>query len=169
MLMLPACGRDEGFVELNWQFVDANLDGLTYPEGDRDNTCGLSGRGSLGEELPYSISVRLVIEREDCDTECLVQEQTFDCDQLRGSLTEVPGSDGENYKMTVLPVIVPEDSSPSFVPRPECITGPGPQFRQVGAGRTVDLQVMQFIAYGIDLSASPKSAGFLDLDACAAP
>ena len=167
--MVAACGRDEGFVELNWQFVDANLDGLTYPEGDRDNTCGLPGRGSSGEELPYSSSVRLLIEREDCDAECLIQEQTFDCDQLRGSLTEVPGSNGENYKMTVLPVIVPKDAIPSFVPKPECITGPGPRFRQVGAGRTVDLQVMQFIAYGMDLSASPKSAGFLDLGACAPP
>ncbi len=161
-----ACGRDEGYVELNWQFVDANLDGLTYPEGDLDNTCGLPGVDAEGEALAYSLSVRLTIEREACELDCLVQEATFTCDRLRGSLTEVPGSAGENYKMTVSPVIAPHDDSPSFVPISACITGPGPQFRAVGPGRTVDLQVMQFIAYGMDLSASPKSAGFLDLVAC---
>lgn len=169
LTLFLGCGRDEGYVELNWQFVDTNLDGLTYPEGDLDNTCGLKGVGAMGNEVDYALSVRLTIEREDCDSDCVVQEETFDCEFLRGSLTEVPASDGENYKMTVAPVIVPEDGSPSFIPIEACITGPGPQFRAVGAGRTVDLQVMQFIAYGMNLSASPRSAGFLDLAACAGP
>lgn len=166
LTLLVGCGRDAGYVELNWQFVDANLRGLTYPEGDLDNTCGLPGIDAMDQEVTYSLSVRLTIEEEDCDSNCVVQEATFACDRLRGSLTDVPGSNGQNYKMTVTPVVVPKDGSPSFVPTSACVTGPGPQFRALGPGRTVDLQVMQFIAYGMNLSASPKSAGFLDLAAC---
>lgn len=165
----PACGDDEGFVEMNWMFLDTNLDGLTYPDGDRDDTCDLTGVDGDGQPVDFSLSVRLTIERSNCVADCIVREETFGCERLRGTITDVPDSGGEPYTMRARAIVSPGDGSPPFVPVESCVAGPGPRYRNMAAGQTVDLQVMQFIAYGYDASATPERDGYLDLAACRPP
>ena len=165
-ISIAGCGVDEGFVELNWAFLDATSAGLTYPQGDLEDTCALPGLDALGQPTTFALSVRLTIERADCEADCVVRETTFGCERLRGSITDVPDSGGEPYVMSVRALVTPSGADP-FEPVAECLATPGPRYRAVEAGRTVDLQVVQFMVSGLDLSADPAEAGYLDLAACA--
>lgn len=167
---VTGCGVDEGFVELNWQFVDARQRKI-YPGGRASDVCDLPGtRGD--ETARYDLRARLTISESDCDggpgdEACqVIPPRTFSCRRSRASLTAVPANEDVAYTMTVDVVVDPTDGSDPFVPLPSCAAVPGPRERRVLPGGTVDLQVYQLVISGIDPSQDSAAERRLDLEAC---
>lgn len=172
---LAGCGRDEGVVEVYWQFEDATLDRV-YPLGSRSTTCGFTDRAGITFDI--RVQLTLVHYTDACaanhaDPACHVVEPVlFDCARARGTITGVPPSSEDatatdsdpGYLMLVEPVIVPE-SGEAFVPTSTCIGRPGPRVRRVRPGRIADLEVHQFILHALDPRAEGALALF-DLEAC---
>ncbi len=164
------CGVDEGFVELNWQWVD-NRQRKIYPDGSESDVCGLTGTTADGP-AKYDLRLRLTISESGCeggpsDEDCrVIPPQTFSCRRARASLTSVPADEDNAYLMTVSAVVDPLDGSDRFVPLPTCASVPGPRERRVLPGGTVDLQVYQIVMNGIDPGANSAEDRRLDLEAC---
>jgi hypothetical protein len=169
------CGRDEGVVEVYWQFEDATLERV-YPLGYRATSCGFTDRSGI--EFDLRIQLTIVHYTDECaadhtDPACqLVEPRLFDCERARGTITGVPPSSEDasatnsdpGYLMLVEPVIVPA-SGDSFVPTSTCIGRPGPRVRRVRPGHISDLEVHQFILHALDPSAE-AGMKLIDLEAC---
>jgi len=167
---LSGCGVDEGFVELNWQWVD-NRQRKIYPDGYEADVCGLTGTTADGS-AKYDLRLRLTISEAECeggpsDEGCQVMPpQIFSCRRARASITNVPADEDNPYLMSVSVVVDPLEGDETFVPLPTCASVPGPRQRRVLPGGTVDLQVFQMVMNGIDPGADSAAGRRLDLAAC---
>lgn len=172
---LLGCGRDEGLVEVYWQFEDATLERV-YPLGYRVDTCGFSDPS--GAKFDLRIQLTIVHYTEACaadhtDPACqVVEPQLFDCGRARGTATGVPPSSEDasaassdpGYLMLIEPVIVPEVGD-AFVPTSTCIGRPGPRVRRVRPGHIADLELHEFILHALDPTAE-GDLKLIDLEAC---
>ncbi len=168
LLLGGACTADTGVLELNWAFVDAQLDPI-YPSGYERDTCDFTGRTGSEERL-YDLRVRLRISDPACeggpgDPECrLLDPIVFPCNRARGTEMEVPASDTD-LRFDVDVVVVPRGGG-TFVPKDECVTHPGPRLRPVPEGLVTDLAVYQLVVHAIDPTQQARLDRELDLFGC---
>jgi len=143
---------DTGVVELSWQVVDRDGDtifpGGVLSLGGEQDTCDLPGLID-DERVEYDLRMQLEVCDPACaagcdDASCLViQPELFSCRAFRGSLPEVPSSDGEDRRFTLRAVL--DVRGVPCSPDPDCIGVPGPREREVDRGLVVDLQVYQIV------------------------
>lgn len=168
LLLTGACTADTGVLELNWAFVDDQIEPI-YPAGYERDTCDLTGRVGDTERL-YDMRVRVRISDPTCeggpgDPECRVLDPlVFPCNRARGTEMEVPASD-EDLRFDVDVVVVPRGGG-AFVPTDECVTHPGPRLRPVPEGLVTDLAVYQLVVHGIDPTQQVQLDRQLDLFEC---
>ena len=173
--LLGCSGRDEGVVEIYWQFEDARLQRV-FPLGARANTCGLTDRNGIEFDIVVQLTINHytdVCAADPSDPSCAVVEpKRFDCARARGTVLGVPPSsedatatdDDPGYLMIVEPLISTADGE-VFVPLSTCIARPGPRVRRVRAGRISDLEVHEFIIHALDPKAVPGMRS-VDLETC---
>jgi hypothetical protein len=142
MLLESSCAQPIAIVDLQWIFVD----GATPVD-----PCHVQAfEPETGAELSLRVRPRLRIfscpdqqEATACNQGEAIAAKTFRCDETRGSLTEVPGSD-EAYLIDV-DLVVEAENRPNTVLNDRCIARPGPRWRQIGGGNLVDLNVYEFV------------------------
>ncbi len=173
LAMAAGCAMDEGVVELNWVFVDRAGERM-FPKSAlsaRDSMCDLAGRRGA-EPVRYDLHASLLIcdlacveAQGGCAEACVVlPRRRLACDAARHSEVDVPASSNP-YVFDVDPVLRASDRAQDCLPAHTCVSSPGPRQRRVRAGKTVDLQVMEYMI-NVLASANNEQDERLDLDAC---
>lgn len=170
-LLLPACERTLGEVELNWTVVDAAGRDV-FPVGPFDDLCSFTGRTAAdGERRPYRLGVRLRLCEPDCPQDCAAEPACqaatldFTCNAARGYDT-VPARE-EPYDLAV-ELVADFGGGCACALGPACALVPGPRTRAIEPGLVTDLQVYLLVLTGLDLATDTAEAGrtVMDLVGC---
>ncbi|MCA9692696.1 MAG: hypothetical protein KC636_24060 [Myxococcales bacterium] len=160
-LALAACNHDEGLVELNWAFVDRNMNPV-YPGATgfsiRDS-CGFTGPlvdGGASQRYALHAELRVCNTGCDCDDpSCLaIAPQRFPCDRARATVI-VPTVETQRFTFETVIVAVSDDvEGCECAVQSPCGETPGPRDRAVNPGLVTDLQVQQFVLATLNLEGS---------------
>ena len=163
--LAPACGRDEGVVEIAWSFVDSSGRAV-FPSGGLNDTCAMTGRLGAGDPRSYALHLEIRLCDPACpggcdDPACWHEDPLrFGCDVARGSAIVAAQPDPVLVDARVVAVALGDPACACAV-EPPCAQVPGPRLRQLRAGLVTDLHV-----YLLVLALPDPERAALDLDAC---
>lgn len=163
--MVSGCARQEGAVELDWSIVDGDFEDL-FPGQRYSSSCefkniarfqlpanGVQGNAIAPIDVDLKLQLRLRVfdcpedaTVQSCEQSPIVDEKTFDCDHMRGTIGKLPSVD-RSYLFVVDTIITPSQG-PSFVPLQRCVATPGSRRRRIRAGQITNLAVYQVVVQG---------------------